>query len=180
MAGRSFFFVCFFSQPQTTTECIHLTGASVFIPTHVFRCCEFEWQSVSLVSLQSGVLTVKIGGDHGTYVINKQTPNRQIWLSSPTRYYNCFFLITWQKSILFVFCLRLMFLMLMWTLWNCLPKIIFFFPPSGPKRYDWSGERWVYSHDGVTLHKLLSNEFSIIFKSKMDLSHLIHSRPEGV
>ena len=34
---------------------------------------------------QSGVLTVKVG-DHGTYVINKQTPNKQIWLSSPTRY----------------------------------------------------------------------------------------------
>ena len=33
---------------------------------------------------QSGVLTVKVG-DHGTYVINKQTPNKQIWLSSPTR-----------------------------------------------------------------------------------------------
>uniref|UniRef100_A0A673XSR2 Frataxin n=1 Tax=Salmo trutta TaxID=8032 RepID=A0A673XSR2_SALTR len=30
-------------------------------------------------------LTVKVGGDHGTYVINKQTPNKQIWLSSPTR-----------------------------------------------------------------------------------------------
>ncbi|XP_071887691.1 frataxin, mitochondrial isoform X2 [Anas platyrhynchos] len=37
------------------------------------------------VSLGSGVLTVKLGGDMGTYVINKQTPNRQIWLSSPTR-----------------------------------------------------------------------------------------------
>jgi frataxin len=31
---------------------------------------------------QQGVLTVKLG-QHGTYVINKQTPNRQIWLSSP-------------------------------------------------------------------------------------------------
>ncbi|GLJ11885.1 hypothetical protein SUGI_0179270 [Cryptomeria japonica] len=30
----------------------------------------------------SGVLTVKLG-NLGTYVINKQTPNRQIWLSSP-------------------------------------------------------------------------------------------------
>ncbi|KAM1059278.1 hypothetical protein TB1_023357 [Malus domestica] len=28
------------------------------------------------------VLTLKLG-DHGTYVLNKQTPNRQIWLSSP-------------------------------------------------------------------------------------------------
>lgn len=35
---------------------------------------------------QSGVLTVKLGGDLGTYVINKQTPNKQIWLSSPSRY----------------------------------------------------------------------------------------------
>eukprot|EP00897_Mesotaenium_endlicherianum_P002330 jgi/Mesen1/2124/ME000152S01215 len=33
-------------------------------------------------SLSQGVLTVRLG-DHGTYVINKQTPNRQIWLSSP-------------------------------------------------------------------------------------------------
>ncbi|KAJ7528607.1 hypothetical protein O6H91_15G010300 [Diphasiastrum complanatum] len=29
-----------------------------------------------------GVLTVRLGS-MGTYVINKQTPNRQIWLSSP-------------------------------------------------------------------------------------------------
>ncbi|KAM9476338.1 frataxin, mitochondrial [Clarias gariepinus] len=82
------------------------------------------------VVFSSGVLTVKVGGDHGTYVINKQTPNRQIWLSSPT---------------------------------------------SGPKRYDWTGERWVYTHDGMALHDLLSKEFSAIFRSNMDLSHLQHS-----
>lgn len=51
----------------------------------------------------------------------------------------------------------------------------FIFPRSGPKRYDWTGERWIYSHDGVALHELLSKEFSLIFKSKMDLSHLTHS-----
>lgn len=34
-------------------------------------------------SFQDGVLTVKISDKHGTYVINRQTPNRQIWLSSP-------------------------------------------------------------------------------------------------
>lgn len=34
---------------------------------------------------QSGVLTLKLGL-HGTYVINKQPPNKQIWLSSPLRY----------------------------------------------------------------------------------------------
>ncbi|XP_074850914.1 frataxin, mitochondrial [Carettochelys insculpta] len=36
------------------------------------------------VSFGNGVLTAKLGGDMGTYVINKQTPNKQIWLSSPT------------------------------------------------------------------------------------------------
>ncbi|CAM1298948.1 FXN (predicted) [Pycnogonum litorale] len=30
-----------------------------------------------------GVLTIKLGNQRGTYVINKQTPNKQIWLSSP-------------------------------------------------------------------------------------------------
>jgi len=34
------------------------------------------------VQYASGVLTVNLGR-HGTYVVNKQTPNRQIWLSSP-------------------------------------------------------------------------------------------------
>ncbi|XP_063051223.1 frataxin, mitochondrial [Engraulis encrasicolus] len=82
------------------------------------------------VVFSSGVLTIKVGEDHGTYVINKQTPNRQIWLSSPT---------------------------------------------SGPKRYDWNGARWVYSHDGVALHELLSKEFATIFTKNMDLSHLTHS-----
>eukprot|EP00112_Aurelia_sp_Birch-Aquarium-sp1_P017785 Seg4164.1 transcript_id=Seg4164.1/GoldUCD/mRNA.D3Y31 product="Frataxin mitochondrial" protein_id=Seg4164.1/GoldUCD/D3Y31 len=35
------------------------------------------------VQLSSGVLTVVVGDDFGIYVINKQSPNRQIWLSSP-------------------------------------------------------------------------------------------------
>ncbi|KAB0790823.1 hypothetical protein PPYR_15178 [Photinus pyralis] len=36
------------------------------------------------VAYSDGVLTVNCGGTHGTYVINRQTPNRQIWLSSPS------------------------------------------------------------------------------------------------
>ncbi|KFB37258.1 AGAP000813-PA-like protein [Anopheles sinensis] len=36
------------------------------------------------VTYGDGVLTVKFGPPHGTYVINRQSPNRQIWLSSPT------------------------------------------------------------------------------------------------
>lgn len=35
------------------------------------------------VSYSSGVLTVKFSPTIGTYVLNKQTPNLQIWLSSP-------------------------------------------------------------------------------------------------
>ncbi|GAA5992176.1 hypothetical protein JCM10908_001805 [Rhodotorula pacifica] len=31
---------------------------------------------------KSGVLTIRLG-DYGTYVLNKQPPNKQIWLSSP-------------------------------------------------------------------------------------------------
>ncbi|KXN84781.1 hypothetical protein AN958_12075 [Leucoagaricus sp. SymC.cos] len=34
------------------------------------------------VEYHSGVLTLKLA-DQGTYVINKQPPNKQIWLSSP-------------------------------------------------------------------------------------------------
>jgi len=37
-----------------------------------------EWE----VDYHSGVLTLKLGSN-GTYVINKQPPNKQIWLSSP-------------------------------------------------------------------------------------------------
>jgi len=34
------------------------------------------------VEYNSGVITLDLG-QHGTYVINKQPPNKQIWLSSP-------------------------------------------------------------------------------------------------
>ncbi|KAI0214327.1 Frataxin, mitochondrial [Lamellibrachia satsuma] len=67
------------------------------------------------VLFASGVLTVRIGGRHGTYVINKQTPNKQIWLSSPI---------------------------------------------SGPKRYDFKDGTWIYKHDGVSLHNVLTAEMS--------------------
>lgn len=34
------------------------------------------------IDYESGVLTLHLG-EHGTYVMNKQPPNKQIWLSSP-------------------------------------------------------------------------------------------------
>ncbi|XP_044143169.1 frataxin, mitochondrial [Bufo gargarizans] len=82
------------------------------------------------VSFGNGVLTVKLGGNIGTYVINKQTPNKQIWLSSPK---------------------------------------------SGPKRYDWTGQSWVYLHDGVSLHKILEQELSLALNATLDLSTLVYS-----
>jgi len=75
------------------------------------------------VSYSGGVLTVALGSEHGTYVINKQTPNKQIWLSSPV---------------------------------------------SGPKRYDFTTGRWVYKHDGICLHDLLTNELNTILKQQVD------------
>lgn len=68
-------------------------------------------------------MTINVGDEIGTYVINKQTPNRQIWLSSPR---------------------------------------------SGPKRYDFDPDkrRWVYKHDGVSLHELLTEEFKTILTYK--------------
>lgn len=61
-----------------------------------FRCVasrdEQDWKSLTvtdrvrpLLHLQSGVLNLRLG-EHGTYVINKQPPNKQIWLSSPRRW----------------------------------------------------------------------------------------------
>ena len=44
-----------------------------------------EWRAcVCVLHAQLGVLTVALG-THGTYVINKQSPNRQLWWSSPLR-----------------------------------------------------------------------------------------------
>jgi len=37
------------------------------------------------LEFSSGVMTIRMGNDRGTYVINKQPPNKQIWLSSPLR-----------------------------------------------------------------------------------------------
>ncbi|KAL7988714.1 hypothetical protein Chor_007633 [Crotalus horridus] len=85
------------------------------------------------VSFGNGVLTVKLSGNMGTYVINKQTPNKQIWLSSPI---------------------------------------------SGPKRYDWTGKKWIYSHDGISLHDLLSKELSLALAIELDLSTLTHAGGE--
>jgi frataxin len=37
------------------------------------------------VDYSQGVLTLKLGPEHGIFVINKQPANKQIWFSSPLR-----------------------------------------------------------------------------------------------
>ncbi len=50
--------------------------------THLIRpdCCRDRPHAHNT---QSGVINIKLGS-RGTYVINKQPPNQQLWLSSPT------------------------------------------------------------------------------------------------
>ncbi|XP_047140063.1 frataxin, mitochondrial isoform X2 [Hydra vulgaris] len=82
-------------------------------------------------TLTDGVLTIKLA-DNRIYVINKQTPNRQLWLSSPE---------------------------------------------SGPKRYDFVDNSWVYSHDPTdTMHEFLSKELQTLFKKEIQLSHLSYAK----
>lgn len=47
------------------------------------RRSAYLWAVGLTAHAQSGVLTLNMAG-HGIYVINKQPPNKQIWLSSPT------------------------------------------------------------------------------------------------
>lgn len=86
------------------------------------------------VSYSQGVLTVNLGGSNvgRTYVINKQTPNKQIWFSSPF---------------------------------------------SGPKRYDFVNNRWIYLHDGGCLHDLLQDEFKSALKTdRIDFSQCSYAK----
>ncbi|KAL4119590.1 hypothetical protein QTP88_012389 [Uroleucon formosanum] len=82
------------------------------------------------ILFNDGVLTIQLGKPYGTYVINRQTPNKQIWLSSPT---------------------------------------------SGPKRYDFDGTKWIYKHDGVSLHELLTSELSKQFSFDVNFSKCLFS-----
>jgi frataxin len=93
---------------------------------------ECHW-SLIIPVLQSGVLTLDLG-QHDTYVINKQPPNKQIWLSSPVR---CV-----CKSSLRVLYRRIR---------------------SGPKRFNFDSatRQWVDSRDGGLLETLLNGELSV-------------------
>lgn len=77
------------------------------------------------VEYSQGVLTLRLGQE-GTFVLNKQPPNRQIWLSSPI---------------------------------------------SGPKRYEWISDQWIYQREPkLNLEKALSKELTFLLKAHVDLS----------
>lgn len=100
-----------------------------------------------LTTQQDGVLTIQFGSTYGTYVINRQSPNRQIWLSSPTsgpkRY-------DFQPAVP---C-------------NDVPNA----NDNSPANLRTG--TWIYKHDGVTLHELLQTEIAAIVRSKVDFLSL--------
>lgn len=109
---------------------------------------------------KSGVLTVKLG-DKGTYVINKQPPNKQIWLSSPVR-------SVWSPPFVPGFSAggREAPLVTEVPETDPLPSsfstFVLAFPlSSGPFRFDYSPSTrtWFYARDDkTTMHELLTRE----------------------
>jgi frataxin len=78
------------------------------------------------VVLANGVLTMMLP-PHGTWVLNKQTPNRQIWWSSPL---------------------------------------------SGPRRYEYENDDWVFTRDeshAMTLKQTMAQEFAEAYGIELDL-----------
>ena len=102
--------------------------------TETFEILLEKHKVPSDVTYSNGVLTVELD-QHGTYVINKQTPNKQIWLSSPF---------------------------------------------SGPKRYDFLQQTWIYKHDGLSLHRLLNQEIAKIFPKDRTIDFQKCSYGEGL
>ena len=82
-------------------------------------------------------------GQHGTYVINKQPPNKQIWLSSPIRSVCCLlFTPSYRRRI-----------------------------KSGPKRFnfDLTKRQWVDSRSGERLEALLTEELNVSLGVESDI-----------
>lgn len=82
-------------------------------------------------------------GEKGTYVINKQPPNKQIWLASPFRFASAYDNAIPDRTVL----------------------------SSGPKRYDYlpCHDDWHYSRDGRTMGDLLNDELGQALDRKIEL-----------
>ena len=85
------------------------------------------------LSHEMGVVTISLGSGKGTYVINKQAPNKQIWLSSPMRCVK-----RWLRSFQ--------------SAW----------PGSGPCRYECGEDGiWRHTRDASKLSDLLRAELQL-------------------
>ncbi|KAK4111077.1 Frataxin [Canariomyces notabilis] len=70
--------------PANITDAEYHTIADEYLDRLLSRLEEIQDEREEVdVEYSSGVMTVTFGQDVGTYVINKQPPNKQIWLSSP-------------------------------------------------------------------------------------------------
>lgn len=135
-----------------STEATSSTRCVRFLSVLAFTVLRTDFQLSTCG--KSGVLTVKLG-DRGTYVINKQPPNKQIWLSSPIRYVSS----TPAERLL---CVEIP------ALWRCFlgskkqadARLSTASSDSGPKRYDYDLEHrvWFYHRDGDLMHDLLNRE----------------------
>ncbi len=113
------------------------------------------------------MLTVKLGSK-GTYVLNKQTPNRQIWFSSPIRLENLFRILTGTRTstknhmymCIYVYvCGSLSHTLFLSLWWICDPRVCG--GDSGPKRFDYAtddGQQWLCTRDGRELRQVLFEE----------------------
>lgn len=71
-----------FEQLQDAREDIDIEYSVCAPPSLLPPLQALQEQATNPRCLQSGVMTINVA-DKGTYVINKQPPNKQIWLSSP-------------------------------------------------------------------------------------------------
>ncbi|KAG7294485.1 hypothetical protein NEMBOFW57_004559 [Staphylotrichum longicolle] len=70
--------------PADLTEGDYHTLADEYLDNLLSRLEQMQDEREDVdVEYSAGVLTLSLGTDVGTYVINKQPPNKQIWLSSP-------------------------------------------------------------------------------------------------
>uniref|UniRef100_A0A7N2MBD5 Ferroxidase n=1 Tax=Quercus lobata TaxID=97700 RepID=A0A7N2MBD5_QUELO len=101
------------------------------------------------------VLTLKLG-DLGTYVLNKQTPNRQLWLSSPVRTN-----LTPDVPVI-PSDMGVDFSSILEAFWAF----------HGPSRFDWdwNAQTWVYRRTKADLLKILESELEQLCGEPINLS----------
>ncbi len=143
------------------------------------------------IELSQGVLTLKLGA-LGTYVINKQAPNRQLWMSSPVRYGVWSLALASHPRQLLSPPPRLppIFHRMPFeypTPFHPVPP-----PPhpktpththdahrSGPKRFDLVNGFWVNSRSDCFLHDVLQNEMRLHVGFEVDVSPCSHCEREN-